>query len=145
MLMTEPINLRPLAFVRRSAALALVAGASTLAAHAQQTAPAAGPAVPSTVPSTLVASVNQPLNLASVAAVNYSSSTADTAAPVDAASASSLDLSGLPSELQPPPRRRYGRPRYNDNSHNPDGSNKYTFIVGAGALRPFRISATTTT
>ncbi len=132
MLMLETTASRPFAYARRTVALALVAGASTLAAHAQQAASVDGPQASPV----LTASLNQPLNLASVAAVNYSSSTAETANAVDATAASTLDLSGLPSELQPPPRRRYGRPRYNDSSHNPDGSNKYTFIVGAGASSP---------
>ena len=130
-MLTTESTIRPFALARRTAALAVVAGASTLAAHAQQVTPVAGPKAPQS----LTAMLSQPLNLASSAAVNYSSSTSDVAAPVDTAAASSLDL-GLPAELQPPPRRRYGRPRYNDSSHNPDGSNKYTFIVGAGASTP---------
>jgi len=40
------------------------------------------------------------------------------------------------SEMQPPPRRQYGRPRYNDRNHNPDGSNRYTFMVGGGFVSP---------
>ncbi|WP_263408250.1 hypothetical protein [Terriglobus tenax] len=40
------------------------------------------------------------------------------------------------SEMQPPPRRQYGRPRYNDRNHNPDGSNRYTFAVGGGFAVP---------
>ena len=126
---------RPFAFARRTATLALVAGASTLAVHAQQAATVDGPELPK-APSSLTAMLNQPLNLASTAGVNYSSSNADTATAVDAAAAGTLDL-GLPAgELQPPPRRRYGRPRYNDSSHNPDGSNKYAFIVGGGFAAP---------
>ena len=39
-------------------------------------------------------------------------------------------------ETQPPPRRRYGRARYSDNHHNADGSNKYTFLGGAGLTLP---------
>ena len=132
MLMSELTVTRPFAFARRTAALALVAGASTLAAHAQQAVSVDG----QKAALTLTASVSQPLNLASVAAINYSSSTEEVAAPVDSSAAGTLDLSGLSSELQPPPRRRYGRPRYNDSSHNPDGSNKYTFIAGAGASSP---------
>ena len=37
---------------------------------------------------------------------------------------------------QPPPRRRYGRPRYSDKSHNVDGSNKYTYVLGVGFTNP---------
>jgi hypothetical protein len=38
--------------------------------------------------------------------------------------------------MQPPPRRRYGRPRYTDGSHNPDGSSKYVFLAGVGLTLP---------
>ncbi|HEY4382314.1 MAG TPA: hypothetical protein VGN01_18335 [Acidobacteriaceae bacterium] len=40
------------------------------------------------------------------------------------------------SSSQPPPRRRYGRPNYSSGNTNPDGSSKYTFMVGAGAAVP---------
>ena len=52
----------------------------------------------------------------------------------DAVAAERLSLSS--DSMQPPPRRRYGRPRYTDNSHNPDGSNKYGFLVGGGFTLP---------
>jgi len=53
--------------------------------------------------------------------------------PIDATSAEHfLSL----ESTQPPPRRRYGAPRYNDSSHNSDGSNKYAFVVGVGATIP---------
>ena len=133
MLMTASSTARSLAFARRTAALALVAGASTLAAHAQQAATADGPQEPMR----LSAMLNKPLNLATSAAVNYSSSSADTATTVDPTAAANLDLGNIPAdELQPPPRRRYGRPRYNDSSHNADGSNKYAFIAGGGFTNP---------
>ena len=38
--------------------------------------------------------------------------------------------------LQPPPRRSYGKPKYSDSSHNADGSNKWTFLVGGGFTLP---------
>lgn len=133
MLMIDPKFSYPLVFARRTAALALVAGASTLAAHAQQASPAE---VQKTVPS-LTALLNKPLDLAATPGVNYSSSNTDTSTAVDPDAAGNLDLSGIPTgELQPPPRRRYGRPRYNDSSHNPDGSNKYAFVAGVGASGP---------
>ena len=92
--------------------------ACTFGAAAQQPAPQ------------LVASVtNKPLDLASAAGINYSSSS-DLASP----SSTGLDLSA--AGLQPPPRRRYGRPRYNDNQHNADGSPKWAFVVGAGLTAP---------
>ena len=37
---------------------------------------------------------------------------------------------------QPPPRRRYGRPNYSDSHSNPDGSPKWTFMVGGGLGLP---------
>jgi hypothetical protein len=37
---------------------------------------------------------------------------------------------------QPPPRRRYGRPSYADAHSNPDGSPKWTFLVGGGFTLP---------
>lgn len=43
------------------------------------------------------------------------------------------------SNNQPPPRR-YGRPSYNDSTHNPDGSNKWTFAAGAGFTAPVGIT-----
>jgi hypothetical protein len=129
--MTDSFTTRPLKIARRTAALALVAGATAVAANAQQAPTAVGPQAPVS----LAAMLNKPLDLS--AGVNYSSSTADTATTVDASAASTLDLSGVPAdELQPPPRRRYGRPRYNDSNHNPDGSNKYAFIAGAGLAAP---------
>ncbi len=63
--------------------------------------------------------------------VGYSSSTG--AAELDAAENYSFRSTG--SE-QPPPRRRYGRPNYSDQGHNPDGSNKYAFLAGAGLTLP---------
>ncbi len=133
MLMNQSNTARRLVFARRTATLALVAGASTLAANAQQATTVQGPQAPAS----LTAYLNKPIDLASVAGINYSSSTTDTDANVDAKAASELDLSGIPAdELQPPPRRRYGRPRYNDSSHNPDGSNKYAFVVAGGFTAP---------
>jgi hypothetical protein len=47
------------------------------------------------------------------------------------------DPSSLAGGLdQPPPRRRYGRPNYSDSHTNADGSNKFTFIAGAGLSSP---------
>lgn len=116
MLKTQSKPLFNLPILCRLSAVALFVGASTVALQAQQ----------------LVASIpTNPLNLASAAGVGYSSSTADVASPVDPVAAERLALSA--DSMQPPPRRRYGRPRYNDNMHNPDGSSKYTFLVGVGA------------
>jgi len=122
--------------VIRGAVLAAVAGALTLGAHAQQ---ALQPAVAGTnaAPATLFAGVtSRPMDLATLAGVGYSSSS-DSLSPDDAAAAdpSSLNFLGTSAALQPPPRR-YGRPRYNDSSHNSDGSNKYVFEAGVGLTLP---------
>ena len=50
-----------------------------------------------------------------------------------------LNFDSLDSS-QPPPRRRYGRPNYSDSHSNPDGSPKYTFIVGGGVSLPVGIT-----
>ena len=118
-------------FARRAAAVAIFAGVSTFGVQAQQVA---NDAAASTTK--LVAEVStQPLDLASVAGVNYSSSSESSSLNgVDPVAAERLSLSA--DAAQPPPRRRYGRPRYNDSSHNPDGSNKYAFVVGGGLTTP---------
>jgi len=124
MLMNQSSTPRPSFFnlpaLCRVSAIAIFAGAFTFGAAAQQSM------------SQLVASVtDKPLDLATVAGVNYSSSSSSNlASPAN----TGLDLSA--AGLQPPPRRRYGRPRYNDNQHNADGSAKWTFVVGAGMTAP---------
>ena len=124
-------NLRPSTFVCRTAAVALFACASALALHAQQTdaqAPDSQVAAVSPTPDPTRLNLSN-LDLAYADGVSYSSS----AAPLVNAESATLDFKGLPEDaIQPPPRRRYGRPRYNDSSHNPDGSPKYAFIAGVG-------------
>jgi hypothetical protein len=124
----------PFTSVLRGAALAAVAGAFTLGAHAQQIAQPSTATADAT-PAPLVAGLNtRPMDLASLAGVGYSSSS-DSLSPEDAtADPSTLTFPGAPA-MQPPPRR-YGHPRYNDSSHNSDGSNKYTFEVGVGLTLP---------
>ena len=142
-----PASPRSLSFARRTAGLAaavcLVAGAS-----AQQSGPrvsegsiSAGSAEAQNVASLSDGplSLSSPeataptLDLAHAAGVSYSSSASPALDAVDADAAANLDLPALPEDAaQPPPRRRYGRPRYNDSSHNPDGSSKYAFIGGVG-------------
>lgn len=82
---------------------------------------------------------NAPLaTLATASAKDYfsssssssSSSSADTTEAVDRLAFNSLN------SFQPPPRRRYGRPRYSDSHTNPDGSNKFAFVAGIGAGLP---------
>ena len=113
----------------RQAALAALGCVCTLAAPAQQVSVASNHAV---APQQVVAANDvKPLDLtAHLSTIDYTSSSSSSDA-VDTA------LPAAPSDsLQPPPRRRYGRPRYNDSSHNPDGSPKYTFIAGVGATIP---------
>jgi hypothetical protein len=64
-----------------------------------------------------------------------SSSSADSADAADAVDRLAFDASAL-NTLQPPPRRRYGRPRYSDSHTNPDGSNKFAFMAGGGVSLP---------
>jgi hypothetical protein len=64
--------------------------------------------------------------------LNYSSSVGE----VEMATAENFNLTGS-EDTQPPPRRHYGRrPTYSDSTHNADGSNKWTFVVGAGFNLP---------
>jgi hypothetical protein len=110
----------------RTAAITFLAAAGTLSLHAQQSA---GTAVPSPTLN-LKTSLLAPLDLAAPASsssdVDYSSSVGD----VETADAELFNLGA--SEDQPPPRRRYGRPNYNDSRTNPDGSPKYDFFGGGG-------------
>ncbi|MDW5264894.1 MAG: outer membrane beta-barrel protein [Edaphobacter sp.] len=110
----------------RTAALGVFTAAATLGLQAQQPAIAAAPAQPAL---NLQASLIAPLDLASSSS-SSSSSDSDTAAPIE-----SFDMSTA-AALQPPPRRRYRRPNYTDSHTNPDGSNKYTFMVGGGFILP---------
>ncbi len=115
----------PFILVCRSAAVALLTCACTLGLQAQQSDVTSA----SVTPSFNLAPAD--LNLAGTNGVGYSSSL--TPEPTETAS---LDFKGLPeSGLQPSPRR-YGRPRYNDSGHNPDGSPKYAFIAGVGGTIP---------
>jgi hypothetical protein len=136
MLMSELGSIRLSLNLRRLSALALFSGASTLALHAQQAAPQDA-SVDNPPAVQLVADAGKPsLDLSTtIAKLSYSSSSSDVDTPVDPVTAERLNLAEG-SGLQPPPRRRYGRPRYNDSSHNPDGSNKYEFVVGVGGTAP---------
>ncbi len=108
----------------RISVIALFVGACTFPANAQQ------------ANGQLLALVTEkPLDLASAAGVSYSSSASGVSSPVNAADADHLSLA-VDAAGQPPPRRRYGRPRYNDNNHNADGSAKYGFVLGAGMTAP---------
>jgi hypothetical protein len=115
--------------VSQVAAVAFLSGASIAGAQRQQAADGGrGPQV-------LAGVQRLPLDLAARAGLGYSSSSDSVASPVNLAEAEHLSL-GAGDAMQPPPRRRYGRPRYNDNRHNPDGSAKLAFVVGAGFTAP---------
>lgn len=113
-------------FVGRTAAVTILAAAGTLGLHAQQSSDAAE----SLPPVSLKAALAAPLDLSTPDDLKYSSSTgAD-----ETATAETFDLSS--SADQPPPRRKYSRPNYNDSRTNADGSAKYTFFVGGGFTLP---------
>ena len=118
---------------RAAQVAAMTVFAAGLCLQAQQTAPV----VPSTaraVPSpNLQAALKMPVNPFDADGASSSSSSNSSSA-TDAVSAERLSLSS--DSMQPPPRRRYGRPRYTDSAHNPDGSNKYTFEIGGGLTLP---------
>ena len=127
----EPSPARPSFFAVRTSALALVALSACTGAWAQQATVPVGPE-PSLMASVSAAPLDlAKVDLATAAGVNYSSSSSVTDG--DAVEARSVNFTGDASDaLQPPPRRRYGRPRYNDSRHNPDGSDKYAFMAGVG-------------
>jgi hypothetical protein len=103
----------------------LMAGAVTLM-QAQQ------PSAQSSAPFQLAATT-APLNLATVPDAGFSSSSSSSdALPSDPSNFSF----GADNATQPPPRRRYGRPNYADSHTNADGSNKFTFMAGAGLVSP---------
>lgn len=117
--------------ILRLAGLTLIAATATLAAQARQTAITTRPTID------ILATLKAPVTLYNPDDLSYSSSTGAT----EAAAAERLNLSSsadASTELsnQPPPRRRYGRPNYHDSRTNPDGSSKYTFVVGAGLTMP---------
>jgi hypothetical protein len=113
-------------FIGRTAAVTFLAAAGTLGLHAQQSAGTAKSLPPVSLKATLTA----PLDLSMPDDLKYSSSTgAD-----EMANAESFNLSS--SADQPPPRRKYSRPNYNDSRTNSDGSAKYTFFVGGGFTLP---------
>lgn len=93
------------------------------------------PAVQATSSSPVAAAQATGLDLTAPAATYSSSSSTETS--TDALTDARLNLSaaGL-DELQPPPRRRYGRPNYSDSHTNADGSSKFAFMAGAGAAIP---------
>ena len=74
---------------------------------------------------------------------SFSSSamTASMASSADAKTGGELALNTTPTfhfadAMQYGGRRRYGKPRYRGNNTNPDGSNKWAFVVGGGMTLP---------
>jgi len=112
-------------FIGRIAAVTLLAAADTPGLQAQQSAGTA----PSLPPISLKSSLAAPLDLSAPDDLSYSSSTGS----AEMVNAETFTLS---SADQPPPRRRYGRPNYNDSHTNSDGSAKYTFLIGGGFTLP---------
>jgi hypothetical protein len=126
--MHTTINRNRLATVMgRIAAVTFIAAAGTSGLHAQKSAGTA-PSLPP--PVSLKASLIAPLDLSTPDDLKYSSSVGSD----DMANAENFTLSSLAD--QPPPRRPYSRPNYNDSRTNTDGSAKYTFFVGGGFTLP---------
>lgn len=126
--MHTTINRNRLSIFTRSAAIVFFAASTAVCLQAQQTVSTAQsqPTVD------LRAELAAPLDLSRPDTLNYSSSVgAD-----ETAAAKDFSLSGS-EEDQPPPRRPYShRPNYHDSTHNADGSNKYTFLIGGGFTLP---------
>lgn len=112
--------------VRRTLAFSAVLGMGIAVAQAQQVAT---PAV------TTASSLNFQVPVASSEA-NFSSSAMTNAVADEVADATSpFNVPGS-ADTQPPPRRTYSRPRYRGGNTNPDGSNKYGFLIGGGLAQP---------
>jgi hypothetical protein len=110
-------------FIGRSATIVFFA-AGTIGLQAQQSA---GITLP---PINLKSSLTAPLDLSTPDDLKYSSSIGSD----ELASVENFAIGN--SDDQPPPRRRYSRPNYSDSHTNPDGSAKYTFLVGGGFTLP---------
>jgi hypothetical protein len=114
----------------RVSAVALFAASSSAVLYAQQAAP-------------VVAELHQPalFNLAAATprlsddGIGFSSSVGSDST----VSPDSLTFKS-DADLQPAPRRRYGRPNYSDRMHNADGSSKITILAGGGFTNPVDLS-----
>ena len=117
----------------RTMAAGLFALATTAVLQAQQTPSNRTAATPETID--FLAEAKAPVDLAEP--TDGSSSSSGESSSAVAAERLNLASPGTSSDdLQPPPRRRYGRPRYQDRGHNPDGSNRYMFEAGGGLTAP---------
>ena len=103
-------------FARRALALTVLLGAGVAGAQTQTSA-AASPKLNLTLP-------------AATAEDTYSSSNSQ----IELAVAENRFDFVNAANMQPPPRR--SRPRYRGGNTNPDGSNKYAFLVGGGFTQP---------
>jgi hypothetical protein len=112
-------------FIGHTAAIVFLA-AGTLGLQAQQSAGTTQSLPPISFKTSLAA----PIDLSTPDDLKYSSSTGS----AELANVENVNIGA--SEDQPPPRRRYGRPNYNDSHTNSDGSAKYTFLVGGGFTLP---------
>jgi hypothetical protein len=110
----------------RTAAITFLAAVGTLGLQAQQSAGTAAPLPAISLKTSLLAPLNLSAPLSSSYDLGYSSSVGN----VEMANAELFDLGA--SADQPPPRRRYGHPNYNDSRTNADGSPKYSFFGGGG-------------
>ncbi|MEO6802008.1 MAG: hypothetical protein ABI197_02050 [Granulicella sp.] len=117
----------------RMAAITFFAATAGVLLHAQ--GPAAAASTPAVRPElNLQAALKAPINLY---AADDASSSSSSSSSVDATEGSATDrFLAVSDSTQPPPRRRYGRPRYTDSMHNADGSSKYAFQVGGGLTLP---------
>jgi hypothetical protein len=112
----------------RTAAITFLAAAGTIGLHAQQSA---GTATPSpTLNLNLKTNLLAPLDLATPVSSSNDVQYSNSVGGVEMANAELFNFGA--SADQPPPRRRYGRPNYNDSRTNPDGSPKYSFFGGGG-------------
>jgi hypothetical protein len=107
----------------------LMAGSASLMQAQQPSSVIPAPRTP-----LFLASEPTPLDLTGTSSSSSSSNSSSDATPSYAKL--DFDSSAALGNSQPPPRRTYGRPNYSGGNTNPDGSNKYTFIGGAGFTLP---------
>lgn len=114
----------------RAAAVAFLSAFGVSGLYAQQSPGTAQASSAMNLKASLAVPLDLPASpLSSSADYSSSSSTVDTTL---ANADNFLNFDGG----QPPPRRRYSRPNYNDSRTNSDGSNKYTFMGGGGFNMP---------
>lgn len=132
--MIGPFSLLSSSAARRAAAVAALACATPVALLAQPLSAGDSPSRPATLSSLATQPLN--LDLDALPGVTYSDSSSSESA-VDPLASERLNLGASTADaLQPPPRRRYGRPRYTDRGHNADGSSKLAIMAGGGLTIP---------